>query len=72
MVVRDGNVFRIVDGERRYRALREVWKREPGHEVTVLVAADLDAADELVAMVATDDKLQDCPMPSAPAACSRC
>lgn len=58
VVVRDGNVYRIVDGERRYRALREVWKREPGHEVTVLVAGDLDAANELVAMVATDDKLQ--------------
>lgn len=58
VVVRDGNVYRIVDGERRYRALREVWKREPGHEVTVLVAGDLDAANELVALVATDDKLQ--------------
>ena len=58
VVVRDGNVYRIVDGERRYRALREVWKREPGHEVTVLVAGDLDAANELVAMLATDDKRQ--------------
>lgn len=58
VVVRDGNVYRIVDGERRYRALKEVWRLDVYHEVTVLVAGDLDAANELVAMVATDDKLR--------------
>lgn len=58
VVVRDGNVYRIVDGERRYRALKEVWRLDGYHEVTVLVAGDLDAANELVAMVATDDKLR--------------
>lgn len=56
VVVADGNVFRIVDGERRYRALREIYKREPGRQVTALVADGMDAANELVAMLATDDK----------------
>ena len=57
VVVIDGNVYRIIDGERRYRALKEVWAGEPDREVGVLLATDLDAANELVAMVATDDKL---------------
>ena len=56
VVVRDGNVYRIVDGERRYRALRELHKGDEGFEATVLAADGMDAANELVAMLATDDK----------------
>lgn len=56
VVVRDGNVYRIVDGERRYRALRELHKGDDGFEATVLAADGMDAANELVAMLATDDK----------------
>lgn len=59
VVVRDGNVYRIIDGERRYRAPSKMYK---GHEaevmVPVLVACDMDAANEMVAMLATDDKLR--------------
>lgn len=59
VVLRDGNVYRIIDGERRYRALSKMYK---GHEsevmVPVLVACDMDAANEMVAMLATDDKLR--------------
>ena len=56
VVVADGNVYRIVDGERRYRALKQIWKSNTDHEVTVLVADGMDDAAELVAMLATDDK----------------
>lgn len=56
VVVADGNVYRIVDGERRYRALKQIWKSNTNHEVTVLVADGMDDAAELVAMLATDDK----------------
>ena len=56
VVVRDGNVYRIVDGERRYRALRELHEGDDGFEATVLAADGMDAANELVAMLATDDK----------------
>lgn len=44
VVVADGNVYRIVDGEDR--------------EVSALVAESMDEANELVAMLATDDKRQ--------------
>lgn len=56
VVVQDGNVYRIVDGERRYRALKKIWKLNTNQEVTVLVADGMDDAAELVAMLATDDK----------------
>lgn len=56
VVVRDGNVYRIVDGERRWRALKKIWKLNADTEVPVLVASDMDGAAELVAMLATDDK----------------
>lgn len=56
VVVADGNVWRIVDGERRYRALSEIYADEPDREVTVLEAASMGDADELAAMLATDDK----------------
>lgn len=56
VVVADGNVWRIVDGERRYRALSEIYADEPDREVAVLEAASMGDADELAAMLATDDK----------------
>lgn len=56
VVVADGNVFRIVDGERRYRALSSLYGDD--REVSALVADTMDEANELVAMLATDDKRQ--------------
>lgn len=56
MVVADGNVYRIVDGERRYRALSSIYGED--REVSALVAESMDEANELVAMLATDDKRQ--------------
>lgn len=56
VVVADGNVYRIVDGERRYRALSSIYGED--HEVSALVADTMDEANELVAMLATDDKRQ--------------
>lgn len=56
VVVADGNVYRIVDGERRYRALSSLYGED--REVSVLVADTMDEANELVAMLATDDKRQ--------------
>lgn len=56
VVVRDGNVRRIVDGERRYRALRRIYKGEPDREVSVISYDDMGEASECVAMLATDDK----------------
>jgi hypothetical protein len=56
VVVADGNVFRIVDGERRYRALSSIYGED--REVSALVAESMDKANELVAMLATDDKRQ--------------
>lgn len=54
VVVADGNVVRIVDGERRYRALSSLYGED--REVSALVADTMDEANELVAMLATDDK----------------
>lgn len=56
VVVADGNVFRIVDGERRYRALSSIYGED--REVSALVAESMDEANELIAMLATDDKRQ--------------
>ena len=56
VVVADGNVFRIVDGERRYRALSSIYGED--REVSALVTDTMDEANELVAMLATDDKRQ--------------
>ena len=56
VVVADGNVFRIVDGERRYRALSSIYGED--REVSALVAESMDEANELVAMLATDDRRQ--------------
>lgn len=56
VVVADGNVYRIVDGERRYRALSSLYGED--REVSALVADTMDEANEIVAMLATDDKRQ--------------
>lgn len=56
VVVADGNVYRIVDGERRYRALSSLYGED--REVSAQVADTMDEANELVAMLATDDKRQ--------------
>lgn len=56
VVVADGNVYRIVDGERRYRALSSIYGED--REVSALVADTMDEDNELVAMLATDDKRQ--------------
>lgn len=52
VVVRDGDAYRIVDGERRYRALVEIG----AETADVLVCDDWGEAEEAVAMIATDDK----------------
>lgn len=52
VVVRDGDAYRIVDGERRYRALVELG----AETADVLVCDDWGEAEEAVAMIATDDK----------------
>lgn len=54
VVVEDGGIYRIVDGERRYKAMRKN-KLKRCHAV---VCGDLDEANAMVAMVATDDKQQ--------------
>lgn len=56
IVVADGNRYRIVDGERRYRALKKL--HDANYMVDVLVYTDFAAAQEAVAMLATDDKMQ--------------
>ena len=52
VVVEDGGVYRIVDGERRYRALLSLG----AVMADVLVCDDWGEAEESVAMLATDDK----------------
>ena len=52
----DGDFWRIADGERRYRALKTLYPDE--REVRVLAFRDSSAAHEVVAMLATDDKLR--------------
>lgn len=52
ILVRDGGIYHIVDGERRYRAMqsRKLTK------FTANVCEDFDEANALVAAMATDDK----------------
>ena len=45
-----------MDGERRYRALCEIYGEGSEREVDAIVYDTLDEANELVAMLATDDK----------------
>ena len=56
VLVRDGNVFRIVDGERRFRALSAIHGEDD--MVDALVFDDYGDAAAVVAMVATDDKMR--------------
>nr|AHF24266.1 hypothetical protein [uncultured bacterium Contig1770] len=55
IVVADGSIFRIVDGERRIRAMRSLGEGAP-EEVACVVCEGMDERDAAVAMVATDDK----------------
>lgn len=52
ILVRDGGIYRIVDGERRYRAL----KLRKARSFTANVADNMDEANAMAAMLATDDK----------------
>ena len=53
VVVKDGSVYRIVDGERRYRAM----KMNNLRECRAVVCDGMDQANAMMAMLATDDKL---------------
>ena len=52
VTVRDGSAYRIVDGERRYRAMRSIGQ-QTCHSV---VCEDMDEANVMVSMLTTDDK----------------
>lgn len=52
ILVKDGSHYMIIDGERRFRAMRFLGLEE----FTALVADDMDEADSYLAMVATNDK----------------
>lgn len=54
ILVKDGSHYMIIDGERRFRAMRFLGL----DEFTALVADDMDEADSFLAMVATNDKQQ--------------
>lgn len=54
--VRDGERWRIVDGERRYRALLTMYPED--EQVEVVAFDDYSDAHAAVAMLATDDKKQ--------------
>lgn len=54
VVVSDGDRYRIVDGERRWRAMREIHGEDD--PIDVLVYLDAGEAEQAVAMLATDDK----------------
>jgi ParB-like chromosome segregation protein Spo0J len=56
VVVPDGSKYRIVDGERRWRALSKLHGKTGMADV--LVFLDYGEAQEAVAMLATDDKMQ--------------
>ena len=52
VVVSDGGIYRIVDGERRYRAMRSLRKAS----CMAVVCDGMDEANAMLAMLATDDK----------------
>lgn len=54
VVVQDGGIYRIVDGERRYKAMRH----NKIARCRAVVCDDMDEANVMVAMIATDDKQQ--------------
>ena len=53
-VVQDGGIYTLIDGERRYRAMRKLGTKR----CRALVAETQDDADVLVAMVSTNNKQQ--------------
>lgn len=55
--VRDGGVLFIVDGERRYRALKEI-NGDDDPEISVTVVDGWREGNEVLAMLATDNKKQ--------------
>lgn len=54
VTVKDGEIYRIVDGERRYRAMKYL-KAEKCHAI---VCDSMDEANVMVSMLTTDDKLK--------------
>lgn len=54
VAVADANRYRIVDGERRYRALQQIY--DDDHKVSALVFDSYGPAAEIKAMLATDQK----------------
>lgn len=52
ILVRDGGIYHIVDGERRYRAM----KYRKARKFTANICDNMDEANALVAAMATDDK----------------
>lgn len=52
VVVADGGIYRIVDGERRYRAMRSLKKAD----CMAVVCDGMDEANAMLSMLATDDK----------------
>lgn len=54
IVARDGGIYTIIDGERRYRAMKVLGTKR----TQALVAEDQSDADVMVAMVAADNKKQ--------------
>lgn len=54
IVVRDGGIFRIVDGERRYRAMKLLRKQK----FTALVCENMDEQDVALTMIRTDSHKQ--------------
>jgi hypothetical protein len=52
LLVADGDVYRIVDGERRYRAMKLARTKC----FTAMVADSMDDANSMLAMLVTDDK----------------
>lgn len=52
-VVADGGVYRVLDGERRYRAMKKAGKVKECHAI---VFDGMDDAATILAMIATDEK----------------
>lgn len=57
-VVQDGGIYTLIDGERRYRAMKQLKTRR----CSALIAETQDEADTLIAMVSTNNKQQLTPM----------
>lgn len=53
VVAQDGNVFRIIDGERRFRAMRDAGEVD---SCLCVVADSIEDVDSVAMMLATDDK----------------